>query len=1415
MGKYDNNWRKIFPKSAIDAGWEYYLQGKAKNLVETDYGFHARVRGKRNYQVDIFTNDNHELEGGDCNCTEALKGEMCKHMAAALYLIESIYIPIRGINLFGLELDFGDDDDIDYDPDDEPEIGTSQNYSQGAGRGSSQSTTAGTSSGRGRGSGSGRSQGASSTKTAGSSSGKTTASSQSKSQRSSSGRSQGASSGKSQGSSSGRGQGSDSGKSQGSNSGRGQGSKSGKTTGSWFDELDRIQKEETRLYLEENPSAELDIDMEEYRYFHYQGFRDGLDIPRKSLQDGKAILATQGLRDIRVEVGFSSNIEHEDMIGMITGKDVYGYQYTRLFFDRNRITDGYCNIWSCRYQSSKKSRIGHKLCEHEAALLLYLEDYMKTYNVGDSSNQNGIKLINYMTGSDDQGLMEQEEKGQILTLVPILHYDEGKDYRVSFKVGAKRLYVVKNLSEFMENVNDNKVMLFGQKTKFLLGRAWFDPFSLSALEFIEHALEEDAQLRRKIRQGYEEGLPRVTSEIPLYGNNLDEFFDLMGPDRPFEFIEKSYYGEKEKKTLTCRESDYQANLSIKMDADQKTGAFQGIRMTGQFPSFLFGQRYAYYIEDNCICRIPIQKAKGLKPLLAVQRGNQIDVKIGRRHLADFYGTMLPKIREVADVQESDVEVIRRYLPAEPVFKCYLDVAGDEIFCRVDAIYGNKVHHLIEEIVFRDVTMNYRNMDKETDLLNFLHTYFPNIDEEHMVIFGEKDEENVFLFLSEGLVRLLEVAEVHMTDRFRRLGIRRNIKYNVGVSVDSNILDIDITSMGYSRQDLMEILNAYKRKATYIRLKNGDFLKIDQNESVAALAEIMESLHLTPREFVKGKMHIPAYRALYLEKMMEQSQFIEADRSKTFRKLIREFDTATNADYDLPPELETVLRNYQKDGYQWLRTLDHLGFGGILADEMGLGKTLQVITVLLAESQERAEREGTNQAKTGREITVAAGSGHTGTGQVIEIQEGTDQEIAVLDENGQEPAEKTALIVCPASLVYNWGEELSRFAPQLTVSLAAGTKSERKIIIAGCMHSDVLITSYDLLKRDIDLYEDKSFRFMILDEAQYIKNQQTAAAKSVKLIKARTRYALTGTPIENRLSDMWSIFDFLMPGFLFTYPVFRQEYEIPIVKDGQKELSERLSRMASPFILRRKKMTVLKDLPEKLEEIRYAGMGKTQKKLYDAHVVRLRKSLEKQSDEEFSRNRIQVLAELTKLRQICCDPSLYYADYDGESAKREACMSLVESIVEGEHKALIFSQFTTMLELLEKDLNEAGIPYYKITGSTPKEKRFALVNTFNADDTPIFLISLKAGGTGLNLTGADVVIHYDPWWNQAVQNQATDRVHRIGQTQIVTVYKLIIKGTIEEKIVEMQESKKQLAEDILGGENISSSIISKEDLLALL
>ncbi|MEE1479653.1 MAG: DEAD/DEAH box helicase, partial [Slackia isoflavoniconvertens] len=415
-----------------------------------------------------------------------------------------------------------------------------------------------------------------------------------------------------------------------------------------------------------------------------------------------------------------------------------------------------------------------------------------------------------------------------------------------------------------------------------------------------------------------------------------------------------------------------------------------------------------------------------------------------------------------------------------------------------------------------------------------------------------------------------------------------------------------------------------------------------------------------------------------------------------------------------------------------------------------------------------------------------------------------------------------------SLVYNWTAEFERFAPELSVVAVAGGAQERRAArleaFGGHRRVDVLVTSYDLLRIDIDDWSSHRLFICALDEAQYIKNPAALTTRAVKSLEADHKFALTGTPMENRLSELWSIFDFLMPGLLGPYARFRERFESPIV-GGDDAVARRLQAIVAPFMLRRLKADVLTDLPDKLESVVYANMDVEQRKLYDAHEQRLREELTAQrmfrKEREAARaagkpvSTVEVLAEITRLRQLCCDPRLVYEDYRGPSAKLDAIVDLVSSAVEGGEKTLVFSQFTSFLELIAERLRKAGIAHYSITGATPKKERVRLVDAFNEDDTPAFLVSLKAGGTGLNLTGASVVIHADPWWNAAAQSQATDRAHRIGQTRVVSVEKVVAKNTIEERIVRLQQTKSELADQVVGAGGISLASLDADDLYELL
>ena len=588
---------------------------------------------------------------------------------------------------------------------------------------------------------------------------------------------------------------------------------------------------------------------------------------------------------------------------------------------------------------------------------------------------------------------------------------------------------------------------------------------------------------------------------------------------------------------------------------------------------------------------------------------------------------------------------------------------------------------------------------------------------------------------------------------------------MGVSVNSNLLQLEFLSDDMSAEELANIVTSYRKKKKYYRLKSGAFINMD-SEYMKNFNEMLNVLEISPKDLRTGALTVPLYRSLYIDEMMEAHNELVERRDESFVKLIEKFDNIKSMEFVLPVEVSNVLRKYQKEGFKWLRSVEELGFGGILADDMGLGKTLQIISLLM------------DAKKNGRL--------------------------------------KKALIVCPASLVYNWSEEISKFDTkgELRVSVLAAAKEERQKSIEEHEAFDIYISSYDTLRRDISLYHDMRFSHQIIDEAQFIKNQNTGVAKAVKTVKADIKYALTGTPIENRLSELWSIFDYIMPGFLYSYNSFKSKYENTIVKDGNDESAKLLSKMISPFVLRRLKSEVATDLPDKIEEVRVSRFDKKQQLAYDTELTKLKNVLN--GNEEYNSSKMIILSEITKLRQICCDPGLIFEDYTGDSAKLETCIDLVKSGIEAGHKILLFSQFTSMLDIIKKRFEEENISSYVITGSTSKEKRIKLVNDFNNDDTNVFLISLKAGGTGLNLVGADIVIHYDPWWNFAAQNQATDRAHRIGQKNKVTVYRLIAKGTIEEKIVKLQESKKDLADRVLNfEEGISLANISKEELLELL
>lgn len=730
--------------------------------------------------------------------------------------------------------------------------------------------------------------------------------------------------------------------------------------------------------------------------------------------------------------------------------------------------------------------------------------------------------------------------------------------------------------------------------------------------------------------------------------------------------------------------------------------------------------------------------------------------INNRDFPALIHYVLPLLQEYLILECRDI-VLEEYIP--PVFRTDFQISVTKegnLHLKVNAAYGAVPVQLDDS---RNLQGVVRDMEKEQGLRRLLNDYFTPEPEKNC--YRISDSDRIYGFLENGLPQLRSFGPVQLPEELESLTFDESPKIRAGLHFMDHFLELDFTGDGLDRRQLADILNGYHRKQKYHRLEDGRVVKLNE-EFGRQLEELEQVLEIDTAQAAKKPVSLPAYRFLFADEMLSSMQGISYQPGRQIREMAERMKRTEVELYPVPEELSAVLREYQVYGYRWLKMLQEYHFNGILADDMGLGKTIQAITLLKADQ----------------------GKG-------------------------------CSLIICPASLIYNWQHELETFAASLRVCAAAGTAKERREIIEGYESYDVLITSYDLLRRDTEVYRGCHFFYQILDEAQYIKNHTTMNAKAAKQIDSSYRLALTGTPIENSLGELWSIFDYLMPGYLYSYMRFRSVFEIPVTRDENEAARLRLRRMTAPFLLRRAKSQVLSDLPEKDEKIIYSGMEQEQRQLYLASHRKLLDQLKGLDGALYEKNRIMFLSQLTRLRQICCHPGLCFEDYTGGSAKLEACMELVQRAVKGGHKVLLFSQFTSMLDLIRERLTDQKIAFYCLTGATDKQERQRLVEAFQTDDTPVFLISLKAGGTGLNLTAADIVIHFDPWWNVAAQNQATDRAHRIGQQRRVTVYRLIAKDTLEEGIIKLQESKKALSDDILSMDFGAIAAMTKEELLSLL
>ena len=992
------------------------------------------------------------------------------------------------------------------------------------------------------------------------------------------------------------------------------------------------------------------------------------------------------------------------------------------------------------------------MCPHCQALFKAYEE-QEAGNQGKpvTTSAQARAMIREYTNGEVARIMSEGQEEQIYLSVSVLV--NRREVMLEVKLGRDRLYLVKDLAAFADAMDHGTYVEYGKNLAFYHNRSVFVKESRPLLDFMLEVINSYCEQYEQMQKSSFSARP-VMRYLNLSKTARDRFFQIM-KGKTLEF--EDHRGEKRHLEISWRNPD----LSVAAAREGRDGVRVSIDknllvLKGETHLYLGDLKRLYCCDQPCSETLGVFLSHMMSGY-----GGDYQTVINNKDMPLFYERVLKRIAAYCTIDSGSLN-LESFKPEELKARFDFDSDGfNKLVLRPTLSYGSYSFQPVEDeklprTVCRDVPGEFR-------ISQLITRYFKYREYESDYPAIKDDEEAVYRLLTEGVREFMAVGEVYFSESFKKLKVLPPPKISVGVKSTGNWLELNVDAGELTGQDLARLLSEYSRKKKYYRLRSGEFVNLEDN-GLITIAKLVEGLGMNPDEMENKNFRLPKYRALYLDGLFKEESGITLYRDQLYKAVVRGMKSIEDSDFEIPQPLKSVLRGYQKTGYRWLKTLDKYGFGGILADDMGLGKTIQVIALILDEARNNPDA--------------------------------------------------SFLVVCPASLVYNWENEIHLFAPALHVKTVTGTAAEREEQLKNLEKGSVVVTSYDLLKRDADLYEGRTFRFQIIDEAQYIKNASTQSAKAVKSVDAVCRFALTGTPIENRLSELWSIFDFLMPGFLFHYQKFKKEYEMPIVKNQEQWVLESLHRLIGPFILRRLKKDVLKELPDKLETVVYSAFDKEQKDLYTANAYRLKTELES-GENRTGRDSIQILAELTRLRQICCDPHLCYENYRGDSAKLETCVDLIKNGVEGGHKILLFSQFTSMLEIIGNRLNGEGISYYMLTGGTPKEERLHMVNSFKKDEIPLFLISLKAGGTGLNLTAADMVIHFDPWWNVAAQNQATDRAHRIGQDKQVTVFKLITKGTIEENILKLQESKKDLAEQIITEGTVSLSNLTKEDLLGLL
>lgn len=1144
----------------------------------------------------------------------------------------------------------------------------------------------------------------------------------------------------------------------------------------------------------------------------------------------------------KLKQDFSSNIIKEGKLLNQT-KKVLSAKIIRLEEDVIRIAGKVAGKYENTYESEIEidrfeSQVVHSNCDcpyrydcqHLAALIFYIEehldklivDYSKEASFEEEGKEEHTALLQTIQKAknkevEKRDLLEQRQvlqeyksastilshspfflpslDGEISQAELLMVFNPNslkkKSKKIEFQLALRLPFRSKplqiaNLSIFMEALRYEESILIGGK-RYLFSLRSFSDIDAKVLKLLLSSAEMPGVLSRTKRSGF--------LHFEAFGMLLSLVYDSLMKEKVKGFSARGqgpfsmpciFAGNLETPLrYSCSSAIFRFKLEYIEPPSPKVLIKPMLLLENDEihieEACIFASALPALVHDNQFFRFPNHiKRTHLKNVLQIR-----EMTIPEPLFGTFVEDSLPILKRYGEV--SNQHVIDKFvtLPftGEMSAICKLSYLDGELDATLDFVYDqHKVPANPERLVGEEVRsfvaeegILARNLNDERKIIEELFQDF--VCDEKTGTFSLKVEKKIVEFMTGTVPKNQHRIEFHcpqnLLDQFIYdqtkfdLSLTQSTKaghYQIALKVNGPLKGVKLDLLWDCIASKRSFIELQKTKEHTDSQRFSRILVLDL-EKISRLVQIFDELGLS--KITSLKEDKPLWSLVGIDQSTFEGLPVDYQISPELQEIKAQILGEKSLALDpFPEDVQADLREYQKEGVVWLNTLRKMYLNGVLADDMGLGKTLQAITAV-SQMQKFGEKA-------------------------------------------------TSIIVCPTSLLHNWKEEFHRFNPGLKVAVIDGVPNSRKKMIEKIDEWDLVVTSYTLLQKDIELYESKTFGYVILDEAQHIKNRGTRNAKSVKMIKAVHRLALSGTPIENSLEDLWSIFDFLMPGLLSTFERFSEKY-VRAPADEQVKNVEHLKKKIAPFILRRMKEDVLKELPA-VEEIEYhCQLSEVQQKLYKSYAESAKNELEKLVERDgFEKVHIHVLATLTRLKQICCHPAIF-AKEDAEpndSAKYEMLLELLQNLVENNHKTVIFSQYTRMLQIMRSDFEQKGMRFSYLDGSS--KNRLQIVKEFNENpDISVFLVSLKAGGVGLNLVGADTVIHYDMWWNPAVESQATDRVHRMGQKRSVSSYKLITQNTIEKKILDMQKRKKGLVKKVVSCDDEIISKLTWEDVLELL